>query len=478
MNPQTHVFAIAIESYQAPEFPKVIYAESDAQSFADAWTSLGARENVVTLFGAQATKSAFRSKLKRFAQNIAAGDLVVFYYSGHGVSEGGESFLTTYDTLSDDVGETSAEIGDVLKLLTQTAGSRVVVFLDLAHGNLPVAGAFSLSTVSSFGAAADSFATFVSASALESSGRSLQLRQGIWSHGVTSALSGQVKEAATPKGTITSASLQAYLATEVPRLARANAADSGGQNPLAFGDVNEGFEIADLGTVSQKAPSGPSINGARLVGGSRGRVKSLSGFTKFVKEPDSCTSRSAQFVESLGVKEVEDRATEIFDRVREVFKYKRRELFFDKEGAIKTPDFDVLVRLTQDPVTPNMYLLTNEVTVQRRPEVISEPAFTEVFARYCNSVVLDLGGSLDIEAKIDDIEDVDSLRAHLEYDAECTEFTLRFPGTGIVLHATRDRLQFTLSGGGDLVTLIHSAQSALAHLSGSRISLGLPDRTP
>ncbi len=476
MNPKTHVFAIAIESYQAPDFPKVIYAESDAQNFAEAWQGLGAGENVVTLFGAQATKSAFRSRLKRFSQNVAAGDLVVFYYSGHGVSEGGESFLTTYDTLSDDVGETSAEISDVLKLLTQTAGSRVVAFLDISHGALPMAGAFSLSALDSFGAAADSFATFVSASAQESSGRSLQLRQGIWSHCLSAALGGEAKEAATPKGSITSTSLQGYLAAEVPRLSRANAAEAGGQTPFAFGDVNADFQIADLGTLSKKAPSGASINGARLVGGTRGRVKSLSGFTKFVKEPDSCTSRSAQFVESLGVKEVEDRATEIFDRVRQAFKYKRRELFFDKEGAIKTPDFDVLVRLTQDPVTPNMYLLTNEVTVDRRPDVIGEPAFTEVFARYCNSVVLNLGGSLDIEAKIDDIEDVDSLRAHLEYDAECTEFTLRFPGTGIVLHATRDRLQFTLSGGGDLTALIQSAQAALAHLSGSSIALGLPER--
>jgi Caspase domain len=480
MNPRTHVFAVALEGFQDSAIPKVLYAENDAQKFIEAWQRLGVSSaDTIVLLGNQATKTAFQSRLKRFLQNVTAGDRVIFFYAGHGVAADGEGFLAMYDTLSDDIEDTAVPVRDVLKQLSQRAGDQALLFLDMAHGGFPSHSShFSMSDIRDFCDASPSRGAFVSCGKGEISYSSLQLRQGIWTHSVISALSGEAKESLDRGSLVTTSSLQEYLRNEVPRLLRANLGNGEVQTPSAFGDLSKDFVIADLGTLSMKTGSGASIKGSRLVGGSQGRVKSLSGFTKFHKEPDSYTPRFAQFVESLGVKEVEDRTTEIFERVRNGFKYKRKDLFFDKEGAIKTPDFDVSIRLMQDPAAPNMYLLNNEVTVLRRPEIVSEPAFLDIFARYCNSVIIELEGDLDIEAKIDDIEEVDALRNNLEYDAECTGFTLRFPGTGMVLHATRNRLRFTLAGGGDLTVLIAGTQAALAHLSGAHIALGLTNGSP
>ena len=87
-----------------------------------------------------------------------------------------------------------------------------------------------------------------------------------------------------------------------------------------------------------------------------------------------------------------------------------------------------------------------------------------------------MAGGLDIEAKIDEIEEVESLVNSIEYDPDCTEFSLRLPGTGIVIHATGDKIVFTLDHNGDLKTLLGKTRNALSQLAGANITLGLPGK--
>ena len=62
---------------------------------------------------------------------------------------------------------------------------------------------------------------------------------------------------------------------------------------------------------------------------------------------------------------------------------------------------------------------------------------------------------------------------HLNYDPECTEFTLRLPDAGIVIYATGDRMNFSLDSQGDLKQVLGNTQKAFAQLAGNSINLGL-----
>ena len=108
--------------------------------------------------------------------------------------------------------------------------------------------------------------------------------------------------------------------------------------------------------------------------------------------------------------------------------------------------------------------------------MIDDPNFLAIFSRYCRRIVFELESNLDLESKIDDIEEIDEMAEHLVYDPECTEFTLRLPKPGIIIHATKDRMVFSLDSQGDLKLLLGNAQKAFSQLAGNRINLGLRNR--
>ena len=140
--------------------------------------------------------------------------------------------------------------------------------------------------------------------------------------------------------------------------------------------------------------------------------------------------------------------------------------------ALRLPP--VHVSLVQDPDEADKYVLTTEVSSFRRPEVINDANFVEIFSKYCNQVVIELGTTIDLQSKIDAIEEIDALADHIEYDPECTEFTLRMPNSRMIIHATTQRVVFSLDGHRDLQMLLDLSIKAIAQLASASIFAGLP----
>ena len=227
--------------------------------------------------------------------------------------------------------------------------------------------------------------------------------------------------------------------------------------------------------TSAEAPTN-MIKDSTLQGEARGRVRELSGYRKPPVPLSKHSPWEKRFVENSGETEVVKQATEIFEKIRSSFRYKRKDLDFSNDASsatIKTPDFDVHVTLAQHPDAADDYVLRTEVASFRRPDVIKDANFLEIFTRYCDCVVVELISALDLKAKIDEIEEIDFLADGLDYDPECTEFTLSIPGLGIVLHATSSRMVFSLIEHGDLEKLIENTHIAVARLAGVSVTLGL-----
>lgn len=203
----------------------------------------------------------------------------------------------------------------------------------------------------------------------------------------------------------------------------------------------------------------------------------LSGYRKPNQPLSSHNQWEQSFVESAGEADVAKQADAIYTMIRESFRFKRKDTSFSKDGpvaSIRTPDFDVNISLTQHPDQADQYLLRTDVVTIRRPEIVDDPNFLNIFSKYCDRVVFAMAGGLDIEAKIDEIEETDSLANSIEYDPDCTEFTLRLPGTGILVRANERQIVFKLDRNGDLTTLLAKTRNTLSQLAAANITLGLP----
>lgn len=489
MSGRTLTFAAGAETYLDEAIPPTLFAENDAKAFADAWKELGAAaEESVALSGVQATLTAVRSRLRRFLKNAGPEDTIVGLYAGQGVTIEGETFLALHDTQTDDAEGTSLPLADLLSTFVASKAGRIVLFLDMAHGGWPIEGephdfdaVAAEGELRDFCGEADSRLVFLSCGPGERSHGSRKLGHGLWTYAVLQALRGEEPTALVKKRLLTAASLQSHLAEAVPRGLRETVAGGVTQTPVIVGSATDDFVLADLDDLLRrkkgKANGAGMLPRASLVGSVGGRVRDLSGYKK-PKQPLSVHSRwEREFVQSSGAREVSEQAEALFEEIRTSFDFKRREVSYACEGptaSIRTPAFDADLSLDQDPDDATRYLITTQASSFRRPEIVSDPEFLRIFNERCDRVVIELESPLDIEAKIDEIEDSDALADELEYDRDATYFTLRLPGLPVRMHATSSRIAFLSDGRRDLASLIENASKAVASLAGSGTTLKLP----
>jgi hypothetical protein len=493
MSSRIHVFAVAVEKYQQSSIGSVRFAENDARAFVNAWQALGAdSSDCKMLLSAKATKTAIESSFKRFLNGVAKGDTVVFFFAGHGIAFNDVSYITTHDTQPGDIKPTSISLSDILKQIRKSKSDRVLLFIDACESGLPssadmrsITSNFSNEEMKQFCEDATHHIGFAACNVDESSWSNPSLKHGIWSHAIIKALAGDAKNALDKGSLVTGDSLRDYLSEEVPILLRATRSGNETQTPCWFGNASKQFIVADLTQIlaakaAKSSSLGSAFKNASLTGTEFGSVKSLSGFRKGHHVPDGHYSAAEQFVCTVGADDVKAQADEIFTGIRDAFGYKRKEVSYecyDGAATIKTPDFDVDLTIQQDPDDASDYMITTVVSTFRSPDVISEDAFNDLLSAYCDTVYIEFSEKLDMEEKIDEIEDIPALKKYLDYEPDCSSFSLELSSPKISIQVTTDSMTLTLTRSGDLKTLLAGTQKALATLSGKGVALLLPGKT-
>lgn len=492
MSQRTFVIAIAIENFKSKFFPSIGFAESDAEGFVACWRAIyGIHTEATVLVGEQAGRSEVLAAIERVAELLTESDRLVFLFVGHALSCDGVDYLAVYDSKPTALPKTGIAVSELMERMATVHCDQVLMFVDIRHDgfvgtelqSLDCDDFVGVELESSFGETTGRH-LFVSCSLGESSYASPQTRHRIWLECLIRALSGQSKVCFAKQAQITVESLQKYLKAEVPRQLRVTIAGTVRQTPHYVGDAEHRPLIADLSqmadpsAISSVAPES-SIKEMILSGIKRGRVKELSGFVKPKVQLSTCNDWERNFVESAGSGDVSTQSAELFELLRDLFRYKRKDLSYTCTGAtatIKGPDFDVNVSLTQDDEAADYYVMQTEVRSIRSIDMLDDPRFLAAFTKHCKKIVFELEGSIDIESTIDDIENVDLLIKYLEYDPDCSYFTLRLPDVGVVLHATSRQMTFSLDGHGDLKALLQKTRSTIDRLAGDAITLGLSIR--
>ena len=130
---------IGISEYKHPEIADLKYAHRDAEAFYEFLRSPNggafADDHVLYLTNAEATKANVRSAIFDFLGQTRKEDLVMIYFSGHGLSRGkGYSYFVTHDTDPYRIEETAFDMEDIQAALRKSIqAERVVIFADACY---------------------------------------------------------------------------------------------------------------------------------------------------------------------------------------------------------------------------------------------------------------------------------------------------------------------------------------------------------
>jgi len=380
---------VAVENYSDTRIPAVQYAEADADGFADALEVAKPIDKVV-LLSAKATKTRINSQVRQHVKALTPEDELFLFYAGHGFSKNGHNFITCHDTDLDDLDDTSINLQELLDVCGKSPCKRIALFLDSCESGITdipeIRGIYSTMSeneLKEFFQGAEYRVCFASCKTSESSYSAPALKHGVWTYQVIQALEGNDPIALEKGRYVTANSLQNYLAKEIPRTLRKVFSKPVVQTPWFHGSHTGDFVISDLAELLKKRnavkPGYDQVKQVFLQLEQSVNIASLSGFSKQRghRVPDNVNGATERFVDNISQKEVTDEIEQVFKRIRDSMKYKRRDLTAES-GRIITPDFEFSVTVTQDPDAPPSAVITRQL-INISPAIVGDDAFNEVF---------------------------------------------------------------------------------------------------
>jgi len=442
--------AIAVEDYSDSRIHNVRFAEADARAFVDA-LEISAPLDSVLLLSAKATKTSITSKVRQHVGSLADEDQLFLFYAGHGFSKNGKNYITCHDTDLNDLTHTSISLQSILNVCETSKCKKIALFLDACESgitDLPeVRGIYtdlSESELATFFEAAEYRACFASCKTSESSYSSDKLKHGVWTHQILEALHGNDPLALEKGRFVTAASLQNYVAKELPRTIRKVFSKPLVQTPWFHGSDTGDFLIADLGQVIKARnavkPGFEQVKQILFQMQQSVDIDDLSGFSKkrghFV--PENVSGATQSVVEDVSKDEVETHFDAVYDRIRASKKYKRRDITAE-DGRIVTPDFEYAVYCEQDSKQPGSAIIKQQL-INVSPAIVSDDNFNEVFEDIFDELTFEFSRPVSVKDLIDRIEDLDSDKLSIDYPSDASRCEIEIEDSDFTIEVTRKSL--------------------------------------
>jgi hypothetical protein len=197
-------------------------------------------------------------------------------------------------------------------------------------------------------------------------------------------------------------------------------------------------------------------------------VRRLKGFQKSHHLPDGYHDAAQSFVRKIGQEDVKAAADRLYTDIRELFGYKRRQFDYTCEDGfalIKTPDFDLQIRIDQCPDEAKNYILTTEITALHTETIASDTRFHACFSHHCDQLVVEFPTAINVEDKIDAIENLPDIADCLDYAPDGSHFDLKLPKLDLHIHVTESEMRFHLLTLRNLSKLLDHSQKAFEILT-------------
>lgn len=213
--PKLHIFSVGVSNYQSKDLEVLSYAAKDAKDFVDvianADTSMYSGISSQLFVEEQATRNDVMRNLRGLVATVDQGDVVMLYFSGHGIKDGEETFYMTYDSSAEDcfTGVKFSDIRTQIRKLTEEKKCHVLLFIDACHsgamyGMKGSAVELTMKVPGLIG--------FYSSTSGQQSAELDNLQNGAFTHAIIEAFKGGAKN---EDGEITIMKLENYVRTKV-----------------------------------------------------------------------------------------------------------------------------------------------------------------------------------------------------------------------------------------------------------------------
>lgn len=102
--PTLHVFAVGVNKYKAEGFTKLDYAEQDAKDFTNVIMEMADKNmykkvDTTLILGSAATTFNLQERLTQLSNQVEPNDVVMIFFSGHGLKENKKSYFISSDAI-------------------------------------------------------------------------------------------------------------------------------------------------------------------------------------------------------------------------------------------------------------------------------------------------------------------------------------------------------------------------------------------
>ena len=138
--PTLHVWAVGISNYPAEDLTNLTYADKDARDFVETVQSVSSPElydhtdcNLIPQ--EKADRETLYSGLRELRRKVRAEDVVILYFSGHGVQDGDDAYFMTVDASADKPynGLSFLDIRKECEYMTRDKFCKVIIIMDACH---------------------------------------------------------------------------------------------------------------------------------------------------------------------------------------------------------------------------------------------------------------------------------------------------------------------------------------------------------
>ena len=213
--PKLHIFAVGVSEYDSRNLSKLEYAAKDAKDFVATVRSsdLSMYEKLVTpiiFTNEAATKSGIEKGLASLVRDVDQDDVVMLFFSGHGVTDGEDTYFMSVDAEGDEP-YTGVDFSLIRKNMTKMIEKKckVLIFMDACYS-----GAMYLtkSNLKNITFADSDIIGFYSSTASQTSAEFSKDENGVFTKALISGLKGKAKN---KEGEITAYGLGKYISDYV-----------------------------------------------------------------------------------------------------------------------------------------------------------------------------------------------------------------------------------------------------------------------
>lgn len=138
-------FLVGVNQYEDwVNFPKLDYCADDAEALAEILPACGyAKERIKLLTdhaGGPPTQAKIEMDFAAFASSkkVKPGDLLLFYYSGHGAADDENTYLVSHSGYLNNLAKYAVKLSDILNMMRESKATKKVIILDACKSGADV----------------------------------------------------------------------------------------------------------------------------------------------------------------------------------------------------------------------------------------------------------------------------------------------------------------------------------------------------